>query len=207
MAALITSLIPERNPEKIRDRIALILGTEFANQIQLSVYSPMVTKVWIERFIPIDSETETPTINVSIHKIEYDNRTQRRCDANIIFNIDIYTSSPTSGAGGSGDQRAMLLMNKIAGMVWAILSNPVYSTLLFEPNILSAIPSVERFFVADKNTVPDALHDVVGRIQYAVKCIEMPDIQIAGTPIARATTSITLSESNQGFYYDFNPVA
>jgi hypothetical protein len=101
----------------------------------------------------------------------------------------------------------MLLMNKIAGMVWAILSNPVYSTLLFEPNILSAIPSVERFFVADKNTVPDALHDVVGRIQYAVKCIEMPDIQIAGTPIARATTSITLSESNQGFYYDFNPVA
>ena len=203
MTPLITTTIPPQNFELIRDQIGLILGTELKEQYLLNNSYPNVSKVWVERFIPFDADTEIPTLNVSISKGDYGNQDMRgRMDGQTVYNIDIYTNSPSS-EGQPGDQYAMVEMNKIAGMVLYILRNPSYRTLGFTNGSIINAQSV-RFFIADKLNVKDALSDVIGRIQFQVKAVETSDSFDSGNALNVATTTTTLNESPLGYYYEFD---
>lgn len=200
MPAQIRSSIPPQAFEQIRDRIAEILLTEFAYQYQLNNAYPAIEKIWVERFIVFNSDTEVPTINVNLDRGEYSGQSQVKADGDYVFNIDIYTSAPSDAENGPGDQYAMVTMNKIAGMVRAILSSPVYSLLGFAPGLI-ARSTVERIYIGDKSTVKDALSDVVGRVQLRVQAIEV--VEDAETvELQMATTTVTMSASTEGFYYE-----
>lgn len=199
--AIINTSIPAQNFEIIRDAIVEVLGIEFTNQLNLNANYPPVTKIWCERFVPINSETECPTINVNLASTDYDNQTIKKMDGTCLFNIDIYTCAPTSAETGPGDQYAMAKMNKIAGMVRAILSYPDYRNLGLTPGVIIST-RVKRFFVGDKNIAPDALSDVVGRMQFEVKCIETAQLE-SGIPWQQNNTRIKLQESEEGFYYQY----
>jgi hypothetical protein len=206
MAAIITSLIGQRNMENIRDRIAVILLAELANQYVLSSTNPKITKVWVERFIPLDGPTEVPTVNVNIASGEWSEMTMKQTVGEYVYNIDVYTNAPSSAADGPGDQLAMVTMNKLVGMIQAILTAPAYNTLLFPTGATAIISgtSVERFFVGDKKAVKDALSDVVARIIFRVRAIEQVEITETGANLTLATTKVLLS-NDQGFYYEYVP--
>lgn len=207
--ALITGIIPKQNFEIVRDKIGEILFTELHNQYLIS--SPIneslnIKTVWVERCIIFDGSTQLPTVNVNIDKGNYTNGNRLKADGSYTFNIDIYTNAPTTAANGPGDQYAMVTMSRIAGMIRAILSNPVYEMLALAPGIIIST-KVEGFYIANKKQVPDALNDVVGRLVFTVGAIETVGIYTTGAPITEATTKVYLNQSTEGFYYDFNPVA
>ncbi len=208
MAAIFQTSIPPQNFETIRNSIVAILGDEFASQFAKDSSYPNVTKVWAERFVPINSDTETPTINVNLARGDWSNINVRSSEGTYVFNIDIYTSAPATAEDGPGDQAAMLLMNKIAGMVRAILSHPGYKRLGMPSGVVGSLPVVERFIIGDKNTVKDALSDVVGRIQVTVKAIEtQEDSNYTAVAINETKTQVFLEESEMGFYYKTTPNA
>ncbi len=199
MPAIFTSPIGQRNYELIRSKICSCLLVELANQ------SVGVSKVWEQRFIPLNEETETPTVNVSIEMGNNDNRNVVKWDGSYLFNIDVYTTSNTTDANGPGDQYAMWLMMKIVGMIEVILMSDAYKTLLLSKGIIIGLPMVERFFVADKGTVSDALSGVVGRIQYRVNAIETVEAQLVpGVELQEATLTAFLNGSTYGYYYSLN---
>jgi hypothetical protein len=201
LTAQINASIPPQSFEAARDQLVAVLTVELANQYALDNTYPKVEKVWAERFITFDSDTELPAVNVNLWKGEYGNETVKKADGEYIFNIDIYTSAPSSDANGPGDQYAMVTMNKIAGIIRAILSNPIYVILDMQGIIQRT--RVQRFFVGDKSTVKDALSDVVGRMQYSVLCRETVDIIPAAVSLEQATTAVKMSTSDKGFFYDY----
>lgn len=202
MSAKITSQIPDQNFELIRDRIGLILGEELRNQYLLNPNYPKVHKVWVERCLPFDSETEIPTVNVNIAKTVYDQKTSRHMAGETTFNIDVYTAADTQG-GNAGDQLAMLLMNKIIGMIRVILSSPVNLTLQFAPGIIAGT-MVEGFFIGDKSVVKDALSNVIGRIQFTVRAVEQIVYTDIPVPITNVTSTLLLGESEMGMVYTWS---
>jgi hypothetical protein len=203
--ALITGIIPSQNFELIRDRIGAILSLELGNQYQLS--NPKneainIKQVWVERCTVFDGNIELPTINVGVDHGVYGNGNMFKTDGTYCYNIDIYTNAPSSQTTGPGDQYAMKNMSKIAGMVRYILSNPAYKTLGFDPGIVNGI-KVDKFYITDRKQVPDALQDVIGRIEFTVKCIETVDTFQNGADLTLVTTKTLLEDPTYGFYYQF----
>ena len=205
MPAIIPSLISPQNFELARAQICAILALELANQATLDAPYPAITKVWEERCIAFDADTEFPAINVSLHKGDYSNSDVRKADGKYLFNIDVYIDAPTSDNGGPGDQRAMYWLTKIVGVVRTILMWPKYrQTLLLPPGTLVGFNNVDRFFLGDRTTVADALSSVVGRVQYAVGAIETVGLSEAAA-LTLSTTKVYLHETDQGFYYEYIP--
>lgn len=199
MAAIITSSIPQQNFEIIRDRIAAILTLELANQYALNNSYPNVQRAWIERFMPFNSETDLPTVNVSIERGDYSNRTQKKSDGAYVYNIDVYTSAATSENTGPADQFAMITMNKLLGMCRAILSNPAYNILGLSPGIIMDT-CVDRLFISDASTVKDALSSALGRLQFVVRAVENVDLYSIVVPLTESTTTVYLKKSTDGLY-------
>lgn len=206
MVPAITSTIPAQNFEIIRDQIGLILATELANQYALDNTYPNISKVWVERFIDFDSNTELPTINICLNNGTWDNKTQVKSDGLYIYNIDMCFAAPSSVENGPGDQYSIVKMSKIAGLVRAILFNPAYNMLALSPGIVK-YTMVENFSIGYKSAVVDALSDVIGRIQFSVSAIETVSGQLAtGTQLEWITTKTFLNESDQGFFYELFPL-
>lgn len=185
-------VIPQQNFELIGDRIAEILAAEMANQWGLDNTVPKVVSVDIERFTTYDGQTELPAINVNNQSATYSNRTRNRVDGTYQFNIDVYTNATWSAEDGPGDEYAMLLMNRIIGMVRTILSSPAYTRLGFDApaDPIIGTTNVAGFIVGDKATVKDSLSSVVGRLQFEVTCVEEAIMQ----------TSVPLEVSGSTLY-------
>ncbi len=207
MSAIINVAIGKSNFETIRDSIATVLLIELQNQYTLDNTIPNIQQVFIERFVSINSETEVPCINISIDKGNYSNENLLKQDGEYIFNIDVYTASVYSDASGAGDVNAMYKMRRLLGLIRAILS---YSGYYIAGNIFGSGVGfidayIERFFVADKTMVGDALSDVVGRIQLLVKCIETNPVSTGiGKTILDNTLKVKLNNSIYGFYINFD---
>lgn len=200
LTSIITSLIPAQNFELIRARIVEILGVEFPAQYAKNNTCPNVTKVWMERFVAFNSETEYPTINVSIQKDNWSNEDGIKSIGTVIYNIDVFANAVTS-TGVVADEKAMAIISKMAGMVWAILNYPGYRTLGFDPGIIQET-TVKQYHVIDKGSTQDALSSVWGRIQFVVKCFETNVYDEPGVAINELTTTTLLSDEN-GFFYDY----
>ena len=190
----LTEIIPAQAFERIRDRICEILTTELNAQNVLSAFE--VPVIWKERFIPFN-ETEIPAVNVNIQNGVFDNETVVRSEGTYIFNIDIYTNSETTDETGAGNQYAMIKMNRLLGKICAILRHPNYVMLGFPKGTVSK-RKVERFFIGDKQTVKDALSNVVGRVQLMVVGIETNEVYTP-VPLNVATTVFRFTESSLGY--------
>jgi len=201
--ALIPGIIPQQNFETIRNQIAFVLAQELASQYARNNTIPQVQKVEIERFIPINEETESPLVNVSCDMGSYDNGNMVKWDGTYMFNIDAYTTA-NSTADDAGDKLAMVSLGRLVGLIRAILCNPIYKTLGLDAGTI-ADAKVERFFITDKSTVKDALSGVVGRVQYSLRCVETIDTVniITGVPLQDSTVTVTLNEDKTiGYFYD-----
>lgn len=197
--ALINSVIAPQYFEGVRDAIAALLAVELANQHVLNPDYPDVQKVWVERFITPDADTEFPLVNVTFQKVDYSNKNPRSTDGAYLFNIDVYTMSGATGATEWGDKTAMFEMQKIMGLIRSILSHPAYSTLGLPKGKIGH--TVTRMYVGDKQTSIDALCGVVGRVQFEVKCLEEVSL-MSSELLEQWRGTIFIKETEDGFYFE-----
>jgi len=196
----ITQAIPSQAFEVIRNRIGEIIANEFTAQ---KVITPSWVKptVWVERYYAFDSETELPAVNVTFSGGSYLNENIVRSQAEYIYNINVSTASPSTSTA-NGDKLALLQMQKIVGMIRAILMNPIYVKLGYANNTGIVISRrIESIRIGDKKDIQDALSDVVGQIVLVVNAIETTELGI-GVDVQMVNSHVRLDESPQGLFFN-----
>ncbi len=196
----ITQAIPSQAFEVIRNRIGEIIANEFTAQ---KVITPTWVQptVWVERYYAFDSETQLPAVNVTFSGGSYLNETIVRSQAEYIYNINVSTASPSTSTA-NGDKLALLQMQKIVGMIRAILMNPIYVKLGYANNAGIVISRrIESIRIGDKKDIQDALSDVVGQIVLVVNAIETTELG-TGVEVQMVNSHVTLDESEQGLFFN-----
>jgi len=197
---LIPGLIPKQNFEVIRDALGALLMLEMSAQYALDNSYPNIQAVDVERFIPYSGDTELPRINVNVDKIEWNQQSSRIAYGDVTYNIDIYATGNSSEVA-EGDKEAMYLTSKIAGLVRAIITNPVYANLGVTPGAISS-RCIDKLMILSKAQVADALSNVLGRVQLMVRCAEGVELSLATNLVTEMTTKVKLNNSTYGYYYD-----
>jgi len=195
--AKITQIIPTQRFELIRDRIAQILALELANQAVLQSNTLFNGKVWVERFIRFD-KTELPAINVYFSDASYDHNTAITARGTNTYNIDLHCSAKHEN-GSDGDKLSMFKLQKLAGVIRAILEDPAYIRLDFANGVIQHT-SVSSLRVSEPSQ-EDSFLITSGRLVFTVLSNENTrDLQ----PIdaSEYTTSVTIGETDKGFYFE-----
>lgn len=199
MPALITTILPPRSYELIRNRLGEIITVELANQVTLApvANADINAKVWSERFVKFD-KVATPAVNIMLAQGDYDGQTVKQYDGTYTFYLDCYASAKTT-ATAAGDTTAMLAMQKLAGVVGAIIQVSQYITLGFTAPFIWA-RQVKALAIALPQT-EDATSVCQGRLTVTVKAPETVPVKVL-EELAGNTTKVTLNSGPQGFYYD-----
>lgn len=195
--AKINAIIPTSNFELIRDRIAQILTVELANQKVLTANTLFDAVVWVERFIAFD-KTELPAINVYYSGTTFDSHTPITSIGDSKFNIDVHLSSKHVN-GIDGDKNALVLLQKLCGVIRAILHNPEYVTLDFDPGLIRH-RSISDIQIAQPKEKDTALV-VTGRLTLTIVANESVK-EITPITADRYSTVVTLGETDKGFFYE-----
>lgn len=194
--ARITTAIPSNNFELIRDRLGVILALELDNQATLNNNNDLRADVFVERNTPID-KVEVPTINISLAEGLYDNKHQANSRGTYTFNIDCYTSAKSTN-NQQGDVLSMIKLHRLIGVCRAILENPIYKTLDFQPPFIST--SLSKSISIRANTTHDAANTSMGRLSYEVKCVEETSLLTAPL-VCEFYTKVLLDLSDEGYVY------
>lgn len=196
--SLIANVIGPQSFEIIRERIALILKSELANQVLLSYDTSIDASVRIENMNPND-KLELTLVNISFASGNYDNKNyggSKRANP-YVYNIDVYANGKAD-ALNSGDYNANVLLQKLIGICASILDNPVYMVLGL------ANPLVERVYVSEINIAntnkTDAFSTCWGRITFNVVVVETSQ-PIVPKLLAGYDTTVKLDCTEQGYFY------
>lgn len=197
--SIITQPIGRQNFELVGDRIAEILALELPEQADMNDEPGINAKVWLERFVPFNN-SEYPAVNVRLAQGAFDNMTAVSSDGTNTYQIDVYTGAKST-VTTAADLRAQKLLQRILGVIRAILSDPLYMTLGFER------PSVERRWVetiqiAGPANKEDAVSSMWGRLTFMVRIPEGSNL-ITVPMIADNFTKILLGETDEGYFYKF----
>lgn len=200
MDSQINYSIPQQNFEIIRDQIALVLATELANQYNLDNTYPKVSKVYVERFTSVNSETEVPLLNVNLLSATFEDQGALAQQSTLLFGIDVYTQSAFTDSE-DGDVLASKNCRQLGGLIRYILKQDCYKQLALPRGIVISKGQVTGFKILDKTEVQDALCDVLGRVMYQIQAVESNEP--AGGNIANeATMKVTFNTDDKGFYID-----
>lgn len=195
--AQIKGIIPAQYFEVIRDRIAEILADELDGQVLLTYDTDLEVKgVYVERSVPFDN-TEMPAINVSFSGGDYNNQTVRDADGSYSFFIDVFTQAKTTD-DDRGDKLAMFKLHKLLGVCRAIIQNPIYKTLGFEPPFIMSRQISSIVIAAPKEG--EALKVVMGRLILAIVAPEDTQLLTAEL-IAGFDTQVKLALTDKGYIY------
>ena len=195
--AQIKEIIPAQYFEVIRNRIAEILTDELDNQVVLTYDTDLEATVYVDRFVPFD-HTDTPAVNVSFSKGDYNNQTVVDVDGAYSYFIDVFTRANTTDTD-RGDKLAMFKLHKLLGVCRAIIQNPLYKTLGFEPPFIMS-RQISNISIAAPQKEGDALSVVMGRLILTIVAPEDTQLLTAKL-IAGFDTQVKLSLTNKGYIY------
>jgi len=186
----LTNPIPYHNFELIRDRICLILATEYCGQNETKN-----VKVWRERSIPFDL-TELPAVNVAFDRVTFEPTNPKAQTGDLQFYIDIHVREKHA-INENGDTLSSITAQRIAGITRYILMSPEYYLLDFDPGTVfyRFIDSI----VTGKANVDDSQHVIVNRVSFKVKANEFVNDLVPVTA-EMFSTQIKLEETNKGHY-------
>lgn len=198
MSKIPDQLLPEAF-EFVRDRIAEILIDELESQAvdHYNLYADIGGRVFVERSIAFD-KTHLPCINVSVGTGTYANQHQGQSQGEYTFFIDVHTNAEAITGERSSDKVAMIHAQRLAGLIRAILENPIYKTLGFKPPFISR-RYMEKFDIAAPKA-NDALHSSMIRQYFHVSVAET---SILKTPplIDGYDTEVTVNNTSEGYQY------
>lgn len=191
---LIHTTIGQQNFERVLERIGVILTDELQYQ---STYRPELTvEVYKERDIPYNHEEPT-MVNVMMERVDYSLQTVAQHDG-----LHRYIIEATMGGKGNategGDTVGMTKVQRLAGVMRAILMNPKYKTLGF------AAPFIKNRHIQSmefgKPIRQDTAHTVMARIVLAVDFVETTEFTIPETMVGY-WTGVRLEETDKGYLF------
>ena len=192
----IKKIIPPQFFEVIRNRIAEILVDELDQQVLLTYDTDLDATVYVERFVPFDN-TEMNAINVSFSGGPYDNQTVRDVDGSYSYFIDVFTKANTTDAD-RGDTLAMFKLQKLLGVCRAIIQNPIYKTLGFQPPFIMS-RQISSIAIAQPRE-GETLSVVMGRLILTIVAPE--DIQLLTAKLIKGfDTQVKLALTDKGYIY------
>ena len=185
-----------RSYELIRDRLGLIIADELQLQASVSYEDLFLAPVYVQRSKPVQTE-ETPVVCVSVDKGAYDNHTVLDSDGEFTFFVDCYATGSYSSLN-RGDVLASKDAQKLAGVVEAIIANPIYKTLGFTPPFIMR-SKVTGFEPAIIERGEESNMSVV-RVTVVVKAGQS---EIASDPIDSFTTQtqVLIYNTDEGYLY------
>jgi hypothetical protein len=188
--------------ELIRERIAIILADEFEGQYLLT-YDPDfgAMKVFVESANPNDKE-DLPVINLSFAMGSYPLLKEYNGEilGTYVYNVDVYCSSPSDDTA-DGDNLSGVKLQKLIGLCRAILDNPIYRTLNYNPGFVQRVSVQDINIQADsKDMNNDALNTRMGRITFSVEVLEKVGL-LTGNPLLEAYATASVNQTNDGHYY------
>jgi hypothetical protein len=192
-----SGIIPQQQYELIRDRIGVILFSEFANQYNLSGGTTPNPKFYCERIIQFD-HTEAPAVNVTLQRGDYTNRDRHQVDGTYMFTIDVYTAAHAT-SNQRGDYRGAVEMHRILGMIRAIFESPEYRELQFQrPSICHT--EIKAISVPEPPNNNESVFEANGRIEFEVRVPETLELQ-EGLPLMLSNTTVRLYNTDEGYLW------
>jgi len=192
----IKNIIPPQFFEVIRNRIAEILVDELDCQVLLTYDTDLEATVYVERFVPFDN-TEMNAINVSFSGGPYDNQTVRDVDGSYSYFIDVFTQANTTDAD-RGDTLAKFKLQKLLGVCRAIIQNPIYKTLGFQPPFIMS-RQISSIAIAQPRE-GETLSVVMGRLILTIVAPENTQLLTAKL-IKGFDTQVKLALTDKGYIY------
>ncbi len=204
--SLIQGIIQPQAFEVVRDRIGRIIAEEMTNQYNLSGITPdpdLYVTNWIERFIAFD-KTELSAINVMLSEGSYSNQTQIQSDGTYRYFIDVYVNAKHKDGVG-GDVRAMFKLQRLLGMVRAIIEDARYKHLSFPapPGFVMNRHWESLQIQNPNNKELDALSSVMGRLTLSVRVPETTEY-IIPTGGVNFITTVKLYSTDKGYRWERN---
>ena len=201
LTAIIGTAIGQSNYEIIRDQITAILAVEFALQkASFGLPADLLPTFKTERYINID-ESEFPIVNTRMFTGSYldeDGRPTADSSGNRFgtyrYYIDVYTGSPSNN-DSFGDELAAKALQRIIGIVMAILEDTRYSTLGFDPEASGISGTyIEHFSVMEAGENENQIDYIRGRVVFVVK---VPEQVALPSPRSLLMTTVTVSMAGQ----------
>lgn len=189
----IQNIIGKRNFEHARDAIGAILFVELDSQADIHQDETIRANVWINRIKPFD-KSELPAINVRIATLSFENKYQGCATGEDRFIIDLSVRD-------KDESKSLMICQKIAGIIHAILEDSQYKTLGFNPpfNNNSIVSSMQ---FSDILPGQDATNISSAVITYDITLIEETEALTA--PIVQEhLTGVLLAETDQGYQYQW----
>lgn len=199
--SIITESIGPGGFELVRDRIASILFDELASQYAMGYDEWLnIRRVYLSRYVNFN-ESELPTINVGVGRVDLDNHDVLQADGTGIYWIDIHMGAKTS-PGADGGALAVHRMHNLVNVCRGIIEHSEYKTLGFAPPFIMFRRVIQLMFSPPETK--DNFSVCVGRIVLHVKA---PETNGVYTPnlIQGYETVVKMHESERGYMYFGEP--
>lgn len=200
MASIIDYTIGPRQFEQIEVRLGEVLTDELVEQATRNLDTDLNPSIFLERVIPIDKAEvkNQPLINIQLSRGSYDNFKNLVKDGTYTFFIDCYAAAPSDNAE-DGDALARKKIQRLFGVIDAILSNPIYNTLAFAKPSISRCEVIEMLF-PDAQEYINAPHLLMGRLVYTVRVPESVQEKPL-TTIEEWSTQVKLYDTDKGYLF------
>lgn len=198
--SILIEAIPEQNFELVRDQIGAIIKTELAGQVVLQPTEEAIkdVKVFIDRLV-VSNKAELPLINIFLDTGNFNNQDVEAQDGVYIFNIDFYVSGKSGSNEARGDTRSLRDLQRLMGVIRAIIQSAKYLTLGFEaPSVLHR--SIKSLLISDPTTSQDGSNISQGRLTLEVRLVEEAEMFVSRILLGTDTT-VKLFETSKGFEY------
>lgn len=199
--SMITAAIPQQNFEVVRDRIFEILVDEIESQATLTYDPDLDASVYVEYGPPFQS-SQTPCVNIMVGNGDYSNKNQGQADGGYNYYIDCFASARTTETN-DGSTLAAFKLQRLMGVIRAILEDPLYKTLGIAPPSLSRTSVTELRF--QEPQPQDASSMAMGRITFNV--VVMEDVRLStANLIAGYNTQVKLDTTDKGYIFSGNNI-
>jgi len=200
----ILTAIPDQAFELVRDRIAEILLVELAAQATLQTDVEVKAllndvKIFSERFHPLN-EAEFFGVEIFLFTGDYDNKSAGSARGSYTFYLDCFGRAASTNQQ-EGDVRSSLKLQKLIGIIRAILESPNWTTLGFTPpNQFVGRTEVKGIKRTEEKNTQDSGNIMFYRIVFDVIATEGTDANV-GVPWAQSDTVVTIEETALGLEY------
>ena len=199
---LLTEIIPIQNFEIVRNQIGAIIKLELEGQASLNTEEAelLSASVFVERTKKID-HTETPLINVLFDNGVPNSQDTNTQDNTYAYNIDFFTGSKTN-QDEEGDKLSRFKMNRLMGVVRAILESPHYRTLgLATPSVMNRM--ITNITAGGPIDNEDSRNVMFGTLTLGVRISETTE-QFKPIPLQGSDTTVKLEDTEKGYQYILN---
>lgn len=196
--AKITKVIQPDNIEFVRDRIAAVLIEELGNQAQLTYDLHLDPQVTLENTNAEDI-VNMALVNISVAAGTYDNKDYRSVKGTYTFFIDCYTKAKTTQQI-PGNYLAAQRLQKLMRLCRAILNDPIYKTLGFQPGFIYRV-YLSGFDIRNMPGKNDTNNSAMGRLTLVVEATENDNL-ITPKLIEGYETKLNIGNSSAGYFWD-----